>query len=146
VHGKRIQGRKYSANCALRTIRSSNGIKNYTLTRFSTLSVSLVSAEQRNYKWRRRYEAAMHTAANEVRARATLMQEIALIQEINKREKMSVHPFSASLIVLWTPVDRTYTTSQSYDLTGRHLLRSPSACQPSQYSTSSRDSRGAACP
>jgi hypothetical protein len=85
----------------------------------------------------------MHLEANEVRSRAILMQEMVLIQEANKREEMSVRPLSASLMSVTVSVDQTNTTSQPYDLTGRHLRPSSSGCRAPQYSTSSRDSRGA---
>jgi potassium channel subfamily K len=55
-------------------------------------------AEQRRNEWRKRYEAAMHAEANTVRPMASLVQEMALIQDINKREEMFVRPSTASLI------------------------------------------------
>ncbi|RSH80075.1 hypothetical protein EHS25_007344 [Saitozyma podzolica] len=63
-------------------------------------------AEQRRNEWRKRYEAAMHAEANTVRPRATLIQEMALIQAINKREEMMSQLYdliwsALALIVFW---------------------------------------------
>jgi potassium channel subfamily K len=44
-------------------------------------------AEARRDKWRRIYEGAMHEEANRMRPQANLIQEMALIHEINKREE-----------------------------------------------------------
>ncbi|RSH94166.1 hypothetical protein EHS25_003969 [Saitozyma podzolica] len=44
-------------------------------------------AEARRDKWRKRYEGAMHAEANRLRPTGSLMQEMALIEEINKREE-----------------------------------------------------------
>jgi potassium channel subfamily K len=54
-------------------------------------------ADQRRNQWRKRYEAAMYAEANTARPKASILQEMALIQEINKREEMFVRPSSASL-------------------------------------------------
>ncbi|GFZ48406.1 hypothetical protein JCM24511_06154 [Saitozyma sp. JCM 24511] len=63
-------------------------------------------AEQRRDKWRQRYEAAMHAEANKLGPRATLLQELALIHQINKREEMmsQLHDLiwsALALVVFW---------------------------------------------
>ncbi|RSH91590.1 hypothetical protein EHS25_008959 [Saitozyma podzolica] len=45
-------------------------------------------ADQRRNQWRKRYEAAMYAEANTARPKASILQEMALIQEINKREEI----------------------------------------------------------
>lgn len=44
-------------------------------------------AEARRDKWRRKYEGMMHREAKRLRPTATLIEEMALIQEINEREE-----------------------------------------------------------
>jgi potassium channel subfamily K len=45
-------------------------------------------AEARRDKWRSRYEGAMHREANRLRPKASLIEEMALIHQINNREEM----------------------------------------------------------
>ncbi len=54
------------------------------------LIITFISAraEDRRSKWRKRYEGAMHREANELRPKASLVEEMALIHQINSREEM----------------------------------------------------------
>jgi potassium channel subfamily K len=45
-------------------------------------------AEERRARWRLKYEAAMHREANKLRPKASLVEEMALIHQINTREEM----------------------------------------------------------
>jgi potassium channel subfamily K len=45
-------------------------------------------AEERRDRWRQRYEGAMHAEANRLRPKASLVEEMALIHQINNREEM----------------------------------------------------------
>ena len=58
------------------------------------LIISFMSAraEVRRDKWRQRYEGAMHREANSLRPKATLLEEMSLIYEINSREELRVAP------------------------------------------------------
>lgn len=47
-------------------------------------------AQERRERWRRRYEGAMHAEANRRRPKAGLLEEMALIDHINKREELYV--------------------------------------------------------
>ena len=47
-----------------------------------------VRANERRERWRKRYEGAMHREANAIRPKATLLEEMALIHQINSREEM----------------------------------------------------------
>ncbi|GFZ48419.1 hypothetical protein JCM24511_06167 [Saitozyma sp. JCM 24511] len=63
-------------------------------------------ADQRRDQWRKRYEAEMHAEANAVRPNASVLQEMALIQEINKREEMKSQLYdliwsALALFVFW---------------------------------------------
>jgi hypothetical protein len=46
--------------------------------------------EARRDKWHKRYEGTMHAEANRLRPTGSLMQEMALIEEINRREQACV--------------------------------------------------------
>lgn len=56
------------------------------------LIISFISARsaERRERWKRRYEAAMHQEANALRPKASLLEEMALIHQINSREEMYV--------------------------------------------------------
>lgn len=56
------------------------------------LIISFISgqADKRRDRWRRLYEGAMHREAEALKPRATLIEEMALIHEINQREEMYV--------------------------------------------------------
>ena len=45
-------------------------------------------AQDRRDRWRAKYEDAMHREANELRLQASLVEEMALIHQINTREEM----------------------------------------------------------
>lgn len=45
-------------------------------------------AQQRRDSWRRKYEGAMHREANSLRPNASLLEEMALIAQINRREEL----------------------------------------------------------
>jgi hypothetical protein len=56
-------------------------------------------AQERRERWRKRYEGAMHAEANRRRPKAGLLEEMALIDHINKREELyvgAVSPFEPS--------------------------------------------------
>jgi potassium channel subfamily K len=55
-------------------------------------------ANQRRDKWRRRYEGATQAEANRLRPSGPLLEELALIHQIDRREEMCVHPCLASAL------------------------------------------------
>jgi potassium channel subfamily K len=54
------------------------------------LIIAFIAARsgERRDKWRRKYEGAMHREANKLRPDSGLVEEMALIQQINSREEM----------------------------------------------------------
>ena len=67
---------------------------------FSVLTISLLGnmiariigfigsrSEARRERWRKQYEEVMHDEANKLRPKASLIEEMALIHEINSREE-----------------------------------------------------------
>ncbi|CAD6573140.1 MAG: hypothetical protein TREMPRED_000733 [Tremellales sp. Tagirdzhanova-0007] len=63
-------------------------------------------AEARRDLWRKKYEQAMHREAQKIRPRATLLEEMALIHQINTREEIISQMYDlvwsvASLVTFW---------------------------------------------
>ncbi|ORX33742.1 hypothetical protein BD324DRAFT_653796 [Kockovaella imperatae] len=63
-------------------------------------------AEVRREKWRKKYEEAMHREANLLRPKATLLEEMSLIYEINSREELmnqivDLMWSAISLVIFW---------------------------------------------
>lgn len=58
-------------------------------------------AQERRERWRKRYEGAMHAEANRRRPKAGLLEEMALIDHINKREELYVGVLSPTQTTLF---------------------------------------------
>ncbi|ORY28329.1 hypothetical protein BCR39DRAFT_535524 [Naematelia encephala] len=63
-------------------------------------------SDERRSKWRKRYENAMHREANALRPTASLIEEMALIHQINNREELMTQLYdlwwsALSLLIFW---------------------------------------------